>query len=187
ASRTTFVTRAISQAASPSYSGLFHSGDRQDLLIQYRKLQDLVTFGTLPVFAVIVFAALPVFGYIFRPEIAVTLLLPTAFLALGSYLNATLNMPYMLSLAVGRPDIATRQNVYALFTVLPVTIALVYFFGLAGAGFSWAFYHLFAYAYSVPRITRACLEQAPWAWYWQVLRVLSLGAVTYGVAWLVLG
>ena len=68
----------------------------------------------------------------------------------------------------------------------PYTQPLVYFFGLAGAGFSWAFYHLFAYAYSVPRITRACLEQAPWAWYWQVLRVMSLGAVTYGVAWLVL-
>ncbi len=186
ASRATFVTGAISQAAFPSFSSLFHAGERAGLLLQYRKLQDLVTFGTLPVFAAIVFAALPVYGYVFTPSIARLLLVPTVFLALGSYLNSTLNIPYMLSLAVGKPEIATKQNFFALFIVMPVTVALVYAFGLPGAGFSWVFYHLFAYLYSVPRICRQCLEEEPWPWYGQVLKVLGLGALTYGVAWIIL-
>jgi hypothetical protein len=101
-------------------------------------------------------------------------------------MNATLNVPYMLSLAVGRPDIATKLNLFALGAVLPVTVALVYAFGLPGAGFSWVFYHLFAYAYAVPRICRLCLEEEAWPWYGHVLRVLGLGALTYGVVWLVL-
>lgn len=186
ASRATFVTGAISQAAFPAFSSRYHAGDKDGTFQQYRKLQDLVTFGTLPVFTGICFAALPVFGYVFTSQIAQRLLLPAAFLALGSYLNATLNVPYMLSLAVGRPDIATKLNLYALVIVLPVTAVLVYKFGLPGAGFSWVFYHLFAYAYAVPRICRECLEVEPWPWYGQVLRVLGLGGLTYGVAWVVL-
>jgi O-antigen/teichoic acid export membrane protein len=185
-SRATFVTGAISQAAFPSFSSLFQAGDRGGLLLQYRKLQDLVSFGTLPVFTAICFAALPVYGYIFNEPIARVLLLPTAFLAFGSYMNATLNIPYMVSLSVGHPEIATKLNLFALVAVLPVTVVLIYMFGLPGAGFSWVFYNLFAFAYAVPRICHVCLQEEPWPWYGQVLKVLGLGALTYGAVWLVL-
>ena len=186
ATRATFVTGAISQAAFPAFSARHHEGDKPGLLEQYRKLQDLVTFGTLPVFSAICFAALPVYGYVFNNAVAQRLLLPTALLALGSYFNAMLNIPNVLSLAVGRADIATRLNVYALVTVLPVTVVLIYAYGLPGAGFSWVFYHLFALAYAIPRMCRECIGMEPRSWYSQVLKVLGLGAVTYGVAWLVL-
>jgi hypothetical protein len=86
---------------------------------------------------------------------------------------------------MGKPQIAARLNLYALFVVLPVTAILIFNFGLPGAGFSWVFYHLFAYAYMVPRICRECLQTSPWTWYGHVGRVLALGAVTYGVSWLV--
>jgi O-antigen/teichoic acid export membrane protein len=185
-SRATFVTAAIAQASFPSFSSLVAAGDRYELLRQYRKLQDLVCFGTLPLFTGICFAALPVFGYIFNAGVAQRLLLPTAFLALGTWMNATINMPYMLSLAMGMPQIAARLNLYALAAVLPVTVLLILRFGLPGAGFSWVFYHLFAYAYMVPRVCRACLESSPWRWYLHVLRPLALAALTYGPAWLLL-
>jgi O-antigen/teichoic acid export membrane protein len=183
--RATFVTGAAAQAAFPSFSNLHAAADRYGLLQQYRKLHDLVIFGTLPLFTGICFAALPVFAYVFNPGVAQRLLLPTAFLAMGYWMNATLTMPYMLSIAMGKPQIAARTNVYALVVVLPVTALLITFFGLPGAGFSWVFYHLFAYAVMVPRICRECLETAPSGWYLHVLRVLGLGAATYGVAWLV--
>ncbi len=183
--RATFVTGAAAQAAFPSFSNLHAAADRYGLLQQYRKLQDLVTFATLPLFTGICFAALPVYAYVFNQGVAQRLLLPTAFLAMGYWMNGTMTMPYMLSIAMGRPQIAARLNLYAIFVVLPVTAVLILVFGLPGAGFSWVFYHLFAYAYMVPRICRACLGQPPWAWYLQVLRVLGLGAVTYGLAWLV--
>jgi O-antigen/teichoic acid export membrane protein len=183
--RAALVTVASAQAAFPSFSSLFAEGDRSRLMQQYRKLQDLVCYGTLPLFAGICFAALPVYGYVFNRDVAASLLLPTAFLALGSWMNGTLTVPYTLSVAMGKPQIAARLNIYALLTVLPVTALLVFFFGLPGAGFSWVFYHLFAYGYLVPRVSRECLQSSPWAWYLHVARVLGLAAITYGVAWLV--
>lgn len=182
--RAALVTTAASQAAFPSFSGLFAEGDTSRLMQQYRKLQDLVTYATLPLFAGICFAALPVYGYVFNPAVAHRLLLPTAFLALGSWMNGSLTVPYTLSLAMGRPQIAARTATIALFVVLPVTVVLIFVFGLAGAGFSWVFYNLFVYAYMVPRICRECMQTGPWGWYGHVARVLGLAAVTYGVAWL---
>jgi len=185
-SRSTLLTSAIAQAAFPSFSALFKKGDRPALLVQYRKLQDLLCFGTVPIFAAILFVAVPVFSYFLSARAAQLLLLPVTFLCVGFYMNGTLNVPYVFSLAVGRPDIAARQNFYALFCVLPVTFLLVYFFGLAGAGFSWVFYHLFAYAYGVPRVCSECLEIPTWSWYAHVSKALILAALTYGPAWVVL-
>jgi O-antigen/teichoic acid export membrane protein len=184
--RATLVTNAVAQAAFPSLSSLFATGDRPSLLTQYRKLQDLVCYGTFPIYAGICFAAVPVYTYVFNAGVAQRLLLPTAFLALGSWMNATISIPYMLSVAMGKPQIAARLNVYALVVVLPVTLLLVLRFGIAGAGFSWVFYHLVAYAYMVPRVCRECLGSPALAWYVHVFKVVGLGAVTYGPAWLVL-
>jgi O-antigen/teichoic acid export membrane protein len=183
-SRAAILTGAAGQAAFPSFSSLFAAGERYPLMQQYRKLQDLVCYGTLPVFAAICFAALPVFGYVFSAAVAQRLLLPTAFLALGTWMNGTLTIPGFLAIAMGKPQIAVRMNLYALFAVLPVTVALIVVLGLPGAGFSWVFYHLFAYAYMVPRISRECLQTSPWSWYGHVAKVLVLGASTYGIAWL---
>ncbi len=185
-SRSTLLTSAIAQAAFPSLSALFKKGDRLALLVQYRKLQDLLCFGTVPIFAAILFAAVPVFSYFLNAGAARLLLWPVAFLCVGFYMNGTLNVPYVFSLAVGRPDIAARLNFYALFCVLPVTFILVHSYGLAGAGFSWVFYHLFAYAYAVPRMCSACLGMPTRSWYFHVMKALVLTALTYGLAWIVL-
>lgn len=180
------MTGAVFQGAFPHLSALDAAHDRVGLLSQYRKLQDLVCFGTVPLFAAIIFLASPLFSFMFKAQGARILVVPVAFLCVGFYMNGTLNIPYAFSLAVGKPGIAARLNFYALFCVLPVTVALVYFFGLPGAGFSWVFYHLFAYAYGLPRICRECLQSSAWAWYLHVLKVAALAAATYGVAWVVL-
>lgn len=185
-SRATLAANAVAQAAFPSFSSLFAAGDRPAMLRQYTKLQDLVCYGTLPLFTGIVFAALPIYGYVFGPAPAQELLLPTAFLALGTWMNATISVPYMLSVAIGKPQIASRLNLYALFIVLPLTVLLVLGFGLRGAAFSWVAYHIFAYSYLVPRVSREGLEQPSIRWYLHVGRVVALGAVTFGVAWVVL-
>ncbi len=155
------------------------------MMWQYRKLQDLICFGTVPLFAAIPFAVLPVFGFVFNADVARMLFVPLMFITVGIYMNGTLNVPYVFSLAVGRPDIAVRINFYALFIVLPVTVGLIYLYGLVGAGLSCLFYHLFAYAYGVRRICFECLEITVWHWYKHVLRILVLTCGTYGAAWLI--
>lgn len=185
-SRAAFVTTGVAQAAFPAFSKLYAARDLVALHRQYRKLHDLLCYGTLPLFAMICFATLPVYSYIFTAGIAQRLVLPTAFLALGSWMNATLNMPYMVSLAMGKPQIGVRLNLYALVAVLPVTVFLIFRFGLPGAGFSWVFFHLFAFSYFIRRICRECLEVDYRSWLLHVASVLMLGLVAYGPAWLIL-
>jgi O-antigen/teichoic acid export membrane protein len=178
------VTTAISQAALPSLCELHGAGNRKALLLEYNKLQDFLCFATAPIFAAIPFAALPVFTFVLNAEAARLLLLPITFLCLGFYLNATLGAPYILSLAVGRPDISARFTFYALFVVPPAAAALVYFFGLAGAAFSWVVYNLFSCVYTIPRICAECrLGISPLKWYVRVFRLVGPAAVIYGAAW----
>jgi O-antigen/teichoic acid export membrane protein len=184
ASKGQLVTISISQAALPSLCELHGAGDRSALLSQYTKLHDLLCFVTVPIFAAIPFAALPLFTFVLNAQAARLLLLPVTFLCLGFYLNGTVNAPYILSLAVGRSDIAARFTVYALFVVLPAAAVLVYFFGLAGAAFSWVVYNLVSYAYNVPRICAECgLGISPLKWYAHVFRFLGPAAIIYGAAW----
>jgi O-antigen/teichoic acid export membrane protein len=182
--RATIVSGAAAQAALPSFSNLHRSGDRARLLTQYRKLQDMLCYGTVPLFAGVIFAALPIYGYLFNSPAARLLLLPTAWLCLGYYMSGTVSVPYMFSLAVGRPDITMKTTLLALIFVLPVTVGLIYFFGLPGAGFSWVFYHAFVYAYMVRRICAECLLIPPRDWYFHVGKVMACAAATYGLAWI---
>jgi O-antigen/teichoic acid export membrane protein len=179
-SRATLVTQAIAQAAFPSFSVLMAHGDLSTLKVQYRKLQDLLAFVTVPIFAAITFAAVPLFSYLFNPSIARVLLLPTALLCLGWYMNGTLTVPYVFSLAAGKPQIVSRSNLLALFIVLPVTGVLVYTFGMNGAALSWVAYNGWIYAYAIRRISRECLDMPAATWFAHIARIGALAAVTYG-------
>jgi len=185
-SKATILTSAVADAAFPSFSSLFKANQRDIMMAQYRKLQDLICFGMVPLLAVIPFVALPLFSFIFNPEAAKMLLLPVTFFSLGFYMNGTLNIPYVFSLAVGKPEISVKANFLALFIVLPVTVLLIYFFGLTGAAFSWIFYHLFSYSYAVPRFCRECLKISVQEWYLHILRILILVILTYGVGWVLI-
>jgi hypothetical protein len=101
-------------------------------------------------------------------------------------MNGSLTALYIFSIAAGRPDIAARLNVYALVLVLPATAALIYYFGLSGAGFSWIFFHLFAYSYQVPRTCSECLKVPSRMWFAKILRIAGIVAITYGSAWVLL-
>lgn len=182
-SKAGLITAAIAQAAFPSFCSLSGEKDGSRLITQYSKLQDLVCYMTLPLFALISFAALPLFTYIFNEEIAKSLQLPVVLLSLGFYLNGTMAIPYRIILATGNPEIAVRQNLYAIFSVLPVTLVLIYYLGLTGAAMGWVLYFLFCYAYSVPRICRECMGKPAWFFYGHVLRVFLLTVLTYGVAY----
>jgi O-antigen/teichoic acid export membrane protein len=182
--RATIVTGAVAQAAFPSFSSLFRANDRVELLSQYRKLQDLLCYGTVPLFAGVCFAAIPVFTYVLNAQSASVLLIPTAWLSLGTYMNGAVSIPYMFALAVGRPDIPLKQTLLALFVVLPATLLLILKFGLAGAGFSWVFYQLFNFSYMVPRICRECLQTPLRDWYAHFARALVWAGATYGTAWI---
>ena len=185
-SRGMLVSASVSQAVFPSFSALYKQGNRDGLMCQYRKLQDLLCYAVIPMFAAIPFAARPLFTFVLNAETARMLLWPVTFLSIGFCMNGTMSIPYVLSLAVGKPEIAARTNFYALFAVLPVTVLLVYEFGIAGAGFSWVFYHLFAYAVMMPRTCSECLDMPVRKWYLHVFKIFALAGLTYGGAWAII-
>lgn len=174
---------SISQAAYPSFSDLFRAGDRAGSMYQYRKLQDLLCFGIVPILAAIPFVLLPLFSYMLNPEVAKLLLLPTTLICVGAYMNGTLTIPHVFSLAVGKPGIVARQCFYDLFISLPATVLLVYYLSLVGAGLSYIFLYAFHYVYALPRICSECLEISVWGWYSHVLRIFALAGLTYGATW----
>jgi hypothetical protein len=153
--------------------------------VQYRKLQDLICFGMVPLFAAASYGALPLYGYLLNPRVAWLLLLPTVLLSIGYFMYTTVGVPYTFTISIGKPDIASSSNARALFVVIPVTTVLVLYFGLVGAACSWIVYHLFLYSYMIPRICREGLEVPAWTWYRHLSRVALLVALTYGVAWIV--
>jgi O-antigen/teichoic acid export membrane protein len=180
------VTAALGDAAYPSLSSLADR-DRVGLLARYQKLQELVCFGTIPVFGAIALLSTPLLRTVFGPAMAQALLLPVVVLCLGYYLNGTLTMPYLHSLAVGKPEITSRLSLAALLLVVPVTVACVAIMGVSGAAFGYLAYHVFFYIVGVPRFCRECLRIRVMAWYQPVWRAGLLAIGTYGVAGLALG
>ena len=183
--RGALLTNAIADASYPSLSGLARLDDRTALRAHYHRLQELVSYLTVPLYAGIVYLSLPLFNSLFGAAVSRSLLLPVAILCLGSYLNATLTVPYVYSLAVGKPQITSSLSLQAVFVVVPVTIASVAILGIAGASFGYLAYHLYLYAVGVPRYCRECLEIAPSSWYRPVAAILTLAASTYGLGWLI--
>lgn len=187
ASKGTLIILGVFNAAFPALSELFKKGDREGLMILYRKLHDLLCFGLVPVFGLFIFAFPVVFNYVFDPGISKLLIIPATLLCIGFYMNGTLTIPYAFSIAVGKPEIGAKQNVYGLFIVLPVTAILIYYFGITGAALSWVFYHIFAYFYSIPRICSECLEIPVYTWFVHILKILGLTGLTYGIIWYMTG
>jgi O-antigen/teichoic acid export membrane protein len=185
AARGALVAGAIGDAAYPLMSRLFQSKDRAAMLAHYRTLQDLVGFATFPLYAGLVFAALPLFSALFGAGVAHSLLFPVSVLALGYFMNGTLVMPYVYSLAVGKPEITSRLSLAAVFIVVPVTVLAVASFGVAGASLGYLSYHVFFYALAVPRYCHECLLRPAAEWYGQAAKVMGTGALTYGPAWVV--
>ena len=172
---------AVVQAALPSFSAALGAADHAGALAQYRRLQSLVCFGMVPVLAGVAFATSPVFSFILEPAASATLFLPTVLLCVAYYLNVTMQIPYIYSLAADKPAIAARWNVSAL-VLLPIVGVLVNAFGLVGAAVSTIVYQLWAYAYMVRRICVECLGVSPWSWYREIVRIGLMSFLTYGVA-----
>ena len=187
ASKGTAVVSSISRAAYPSLSALFAKGNREALMIQYRNLQDIICFITVPIFAVMPFACIPLVSYVLNEEIARLLLWPMSLLSFAFYIDGTMHISYYFSLAMGKPGISTKAFLYQSLFAVPTTVVLTYYYELVGAGLSVVFAELFGLAYFVPRVCSECLRISAREWYGHILKILILASLTYGLAWFLLG
>lgn len=184
--RTSLLESSATNSAYPSFCEMISKGGNKSAIHQYRKLHDLVSYGVVPCLAIIPFAIIPLFSYVFNKEVAVSLLLPVTLLCIGCYMFCSYRVPTVFALAVGKPGIGIRADIYSLFLVLPLAYILINQFGLTGAGLAIIARRLVHYAYAIPRYYRECLDLPVKEWYWNLLKIIILVFLSYGVAWLIL-
>lgn len=176
------VSDAVAQAAFPRLTGLIRRGGHEAAYGQYRLLARALCLGAVPLYCALVFAEPALFTALFNAEVARALLVPAIFLCLGYYMNATVNILYVYSLAAGQPRFAVRFLIYEFVVCVPSTIWLVRDYGLAGAAFSWVLAHLVGYVYFVPAVSSQCLRRPAGEWFRPMGLVALLTALTYAAA-----
>ena len=180
------LSSSVMSAAYPSFSALYNKGSHNKLMSQYKKLQDVLCFGNVPILAFISYMSLPILSYVLNEEVGRTLHLPVILLCLGTYLNATMRMPITASHAMGKPEIDRNANFYFLLMALPLSVVFIYYFGLIGASMVLISRVIFFYLYSMPRICSECLNCSVLEWYLHIFKIIILSSLTYGVTWLVM-
>lgn len=183
ASKGGIVPGAIANAAFPALSSMtVHGGEAWRA--QYDKLQDFTSYVYFPVVAAVAMLGIVVIRLVFNAEVVELLWLPLLLLSIGQYLLGLLNIPNWLAIAVKRPDIALRANLWALAIVIPPTVLLVYRHGMMGAAASSVIYAVWQLSYFVPRFCRECLQAPASRWYRRSASFLAIGLLAYGVPWL---
>jgi len=178
------LVTAAAEASLPAITRS-HLDVRQSLVVRYRKLHDLVCFGSLPLYAGIAFVSGPIFTRLFSLGAARSVEVPVALLAAGYFANSTVSALYITALATGRAGTVARVNVIATAVIFPVVIVLTHFFGMVGASVAWLMYGAATYSFMVPRLVRTCLESTPFEWFRLNARLVPSLAV-FALGWVLL-
>lgn len=183
--KTSLITNAVAQAVFPSFSEMEKQDNNKKLLDQFFTLQDLLVFGTIPIFSFAIFFSVPVFTFLLDAGKAETLQLPIFFLCVGFYLNATLRLVSTYVSAIGKPEYIISVTKFLLLVSLPITVILIMEFGIIGAAMSWVLYYIFAAIYMVPRVYKGELHQPAFIWFKSVAVAVSLASLVYFPTWYV--
>ena len=177
------VPGAIANAAFPALSSAVMMQTDDAWRRQYYKLQDFTCYVYFPISAGVAMLGIIVTQLIFNAEVAELIWGPLLLLSISQYLLGLLSVPYWLSIAVKRPDISLRTNLWAFLFVLPAIVVLTYHYGLVGAAISSLLYAAWQLLYFIPRFCSQCLGSHASFWYRQTGTYFAIGLLTYGLPW----
>lgn len=186
AERAGAVRAAIGMAAMPSFSSQAAIGDLNALRAQYIKVQDLMSIAAVPVYGLVAFAFPFLLKLVFSAEIATHLGPTSALLVFATLLSSVISGAYNLAIARGQSRLIARSSIAALAISMPVSIGLIWRFGLTGAGFSLVVYWSYWCIDLVPRVYRQCLDLPVRDWFVYLSRILLATTATYGIGWIAL-
>lgn len=180
------VPGAIAQAAFPALSTNVANKERSDWMTQYHKLQDFCSYVYIPVSAAVAMLGIVVMSFVLNEDVVRQTWPTLVFLAIGQLLLGLQYVPYMLSLAMKRPEIMLRAYLWTLAIAVPAAILLTIRFGLAGAAFSTILAGALNMFYFIPRFSAECLKTSAWKWFRMSGLLTVLGLLSYGLPWLAL-
>ena len=184
-SKGSMVPGTIAAAAFPALSTGVGNKDRSGWMGQYLKLQDFTCYVYFPVTGAVAMLGIVVIRYVFNNEIAELIWRPLLLLAISQYALGLLTVPFWLAVAFKRPDISLRTNIWALLLVVPITVVLVYRYGLIGAAASSVLYAAWQLFYFIPRFCSECLGTSALLWYRHAGTFSAIGLIAYGLPWII--
>ena len=162
----------ISQALFPRFVELVTLGDGPNLVRLYHRSAQVLSVLTAPIVVLLV-AFSEGFLYAWSGDHSVAggaAPILTA-LSIGTFLNATMRIPYQLQLAHGWTSLALKTNAVALLFMAPGIYLAVTRFGARGAAWMWVLLNAGYVIVSVQFMHRRLIATEKWRWY--VLDLLS--------------
>lgn len=177
----------VVMAIGPKLVRLHEAGNVPGLALTYHKASQLVTVAIVPAALVLAcFAQGVVLAWSGDPVLAARTAPILALLAIGTGLNASMQVPYQLQLAAGWTSLAMRVNIVAVAVMVPLLLWSVPRYGPVAAAMVWAAINTGYLLVNIPVMHRRLLPGEMWRWYGADLALPTLGAaVVIAAAWLV--
>jgi O-antigen/teichoic acid export membrane protein len=186
----------IAQAIYPRMVELA-SGENQAALVSvYHQAAQLVTVVTAPATVLLsAFAAGVVYMWSGNAELAQHTAPILSALAIGTFLNGLMWMPYQFQLAHGWTSLTLKVNVVAVAVLVPAIFWVVPRYGAAGAAWIWVALNAGYVLVDVQLMHRRLIPREKWRWYFSdvlmpvagaigiMLLALRLRPTTYGNRW----
>lgn len=98
-------------------------------------------------------------------------------LALGTFLNGLMHVPYQLQLAHGWTSLGVKSNLVAVALLVPAILLLAPRFGALGAAWAWVALNAGYFLVSIHLVHRRLLTHEKWRWYAEDVMVPSAAAL----------
>jgi O-antigen/teichoic acid export membrane protein len=183
ASKCSMVPGAIASAAFPALSMGVVNRERAEWRGQYNKLQDFCAYVIIPASAAVAMLGIIVIALVFNDEVMKAAWLPLMFLSVGQLLLGLQYVPYMLSIAMKKPELSLRANIRALAIVIPLAVLLTINYGLAGAALTTGIASVIHMIFFIPMFSSECLNNRARYWYYKTGLFIILGGISYGLPW----
>jgi O-antigen/teichoic acid export membrane protein len=180
------VPGAVASAAFPELSSGVGNRERTGWIKQYNKLQDFCSYVIIPTSAAVAMLGIVVMALVFNYEMVKAAWLPLLFLSIGQLLLGLQYVPYILSIAMKKPELSLRANIRALVIVIPLAVLLTINYGLAGAAITTGIASVIHMIFFIPRFSSECLNNRAWQWYYKTGLLIVIGGISYGLPWLAL-
>jgi O-antigen/teichoic acid export membrane protein len=161
------ITLPTTQAIYPKLVEYVAQNKQQELINLYHQGSQLISVLIAPVAMVLAFFGKDII-YLWSGDINLAtktapILLP---LAMGSFLNCLVWMPYQLQLAHGWTSFGVRMNTIAVTLLMPAIFFVTPNYGAVGAAWVWALLNAGYVTIGMHYMYKKILPSEKWRWYW---------------------
>lgn len=174
------IIAPIAQALYPHMVELSIGQEEARLVALYHQGAQLVTVLTAPAALLLVFfAGGVIFAWSGDARLAENTAPILSVLALGTFLNGLMWMPYQFRLAHGWTSLTLKVNTVAVLIIIPAILWLVPRYGSVGAAWIWVVLNCGYVLISIQLMHRRLIPDEKWRWYFAdvLLPVCGAGGV----------